>query len=78
MLWKKATTIDDLEVPPYQETQTYGSMSILILATLPCPSAIARFVLLLLEIAAVLYYSGVNKNYMTALQQKNEKDFYHG
>lgn len=37
-----------------------------------------RFVLLLLEIGAVLYYSGVQKNYMTALQQKNEEAFYHG
>jgi len=40
--------------------------------------SISVFVLLLLEIGAVLYYSGVQKNYMTALQQKNEEAFYHG
>ena len=37
-----------------------------------------RFVLLLLEIGAVLYYSSVQKNYMTALQEKNIDAFYHG
>ena len=26
----------------------------------------------------MLYYSDVQKNYMTALQQKNEEAFYHG
>lgn len=40
--------------------------------------SISVFVLLLLEIGAVLYYSDVQKNYMTALQQKNEEAFYHG
>ncbi|CAJ1351673.1 unnamed protein product [Effrenium voratum] len=35
-------------------------------------------ILLLLEIGAVLYYSDVQKNYMTALQEKNIEAFYHG
>ncbi|CAK9070932.1 unnamed protein product [Durusdinium trenchii] len=40
--------------------------------------SISVFALLLLEIGAVLYYSGVQKNYMTALQEKNVEAFYHG
>eukprot|EP00439_Symbiodinium_sp_Y106_P080985 s101_g19.t2 len=40
--------------------------------------SVAVFVLLLLEIGAIVYYSSVQKEYMTALQEKNIDAFYHG